>query len=175
MVAALAYKPLRPLLFSFDFSVPLNMTNPSLSEKPYWALGFAADVTSFLSMRAGFQSKTGNVRLTVGSAVSLKNISLDVNYALDLVTQLQPLNRVSLGVRLNLGDQGRAALSNRVDALYLAGLDAYAEGKYDEAERSWEEALSLNPKFAPATESLVILRHARSVERRIDDLQRLEY
>jgi tetratricopeptide (TPR) repeat protein len=175
MVAALAYKPLRPLLFSFDFSVPLNMTDPSLSEKPYWALGFAADVTSFLSMRAGFQSKTGNVRLTVGSAVSLKKISLDVNYALDLVTQLQPLNRVSLGVRLDLGDQGRGSLSARVDALYLEGLDAYAVGNHDEAERNWEEALQLDPKFAPAKESLAILRHARSVEQRINDLQRLEY
>jgi tetratricopeptide (TPR) repeat protein len=175
MVAALAYRPLRPLLVSFDFSVPLNMMDPSLSEKPYWAMGFAADVTSFLSMRAGFQSKTGNVRLAVGSAVSLKKISLDINYTLDLMTQLQPLNRVSLGVRLDLGDQGRGSLSAKVDALYLGGLDAYAVGNYTEAEYNWEEALKLDPKFAPAKESLAILRHARSVEQRINDLQRLEY
>jgi tetratricopeptide (TPR) repeat protein len=82
---------------------------------------------------------------------------------------------VSLGVRLDLGDQGRGSLSAKIDALYLAGLDAYAVGNYDEAENNWEEALKLNPKFAPAKESLAILRHAKSVEQRINDLQRLEY
>ncbi|MDR2258603.1 MAG: UPF0164 family protein, partial [Treponema sp.] len=41
--AALSYKPLRPLLFSFDFSCPINMMDPALSEKPYWAAGAAVN------------------------------------------------------------------------------------------------------------------------------------
>jgi tetratricopeptide (TPR) repeat protein len=173
--AALSYKPLRPLMVSFDFFLPVNMLEPEASEKPYWSMGLSAAVTSFLSMRAGLLAKSGNVRLAVGSAVSLKKISFDVNYTLDLLTQLQPLNRVSVGVRIDLGDQGRLELSNRVDDLYLSGLDAYSQGDYAQAEHDWKEALKLNPKFEPAKEGLYIITRARSVEQRINDLQRLDF
>jgi tetratricopeptide (TPR) repeat protein len=173
-VAAFSYKPLRPLLVSFDFFVPVNLYDTALSEKPYWAAGFSASVTKFLSMRAGLMGKAGNVRITIGSAVNLEQISLDINYTLDLLTQMQPLNRVSLGVRLNLGDGGRGALAARVDELYLAGLDAYAQGDHDQARRHWEDALALNPGFDPAREGLAILAHSQSVRDRIDEMQRLD-
>jgi hypothetical protein len=175
LVAALSYKPLRPITLSFDFSLPFNLTNLELSEKPWWAAAFAVGVTDFLSMRGGLMAKSGNVRVTVGSAVSLKKISLDVNYTLDLLTQLQPLNRVSLGVRLDLGDQGRDQLVLDVDRLYLEGLDAYAEGNYSLAQHNWQEALKLNPQFVPARESLDILEQAIAVQRRLDELQRLDF
>ncbi|MDR2618835.1 MAG: UPF0164 family protein [Treponema sp.] len=175
VVAALAYKPLRPLLVSFDFSVPLNLADISLSERPYWSLGFAAQVTNFLSMRMGLMGKHGNVRIALGSAVELEKISLDLNYTLDLLTQMQPLNRVSLGVRFNLGDGGRKERAGRVDQLYLAGLDAYSRGNYQEAREYWEEALRIDPKFDPATEGLSIIAHAQSVQQKISDMQTLDY
>jgi hypothetical protein len=173
-VAALSYKPLRPLLLSFDFLFPMNFYDMSLSEKPYWAAGFSVSVTSFLSMRAGLMGKAGNVRITIGSAINLEKISLDVNYTLDLLTQIQPLNRVSLGVRLKLGDGGRGALAARVDEFYLAGLDAYSRGDYAQARQHWEDALALNPKFDPAREGLNILTHSQNVQDRIEEMQRLE-
>ncbi|MDR2259309.1 MAG: UPF0164 family protein [Treponema sp.] len=173
--AALSYRPLRPLLFSFDFSCPINIMNPALSEKPYWAAGAAVNITSFLSMRTGLLFKSGNVRVALGSAITLNKISLDINYTLDLLTQMQPLNRVSVGIRFDLGDQGRKQAADRVDELYLAGLDAYAQGKYQEAQYYFEEALNINPKFDPAREGLKIIQHALSVQERIDDLQRLDF
>jgi tetratricopeptide (TPR) repeat protein len=173
-VAALSYKPLRPLLLSFDFAFPMNFHDISLSEKPYWAAGLSVSVASFLSMRTGLMAKAGNVRITIGSAINLQKISLDINYTLDLLTQMQPLNRVSLGVRLNLGDGGRSAKAARVDELYLSGLDAYAQGDYAQARQLWEDALALNPKFEPARESLDILAHSQSVQERIEEMQRLE-
>jgi hypothetical protein len=173
ITAALSYKPLRPLLISFDFSVPLNFTKVSLSEKPYWALGLAAEITRFLSMRAGIMGKAGNVRITVGSAVHLSKISLDINYSLDLMTQLQPLNRVSIGIRLDLGDQGRKAKSDRVDELYIAGLDAYSKHDFEYAKNCWEEALRLDPSFSPAREGLSVIKKTIGVEERIGDMQRL--
>jgi hypothetical protein len=173
-VAALSYKPLRPLLFSFDFSVPLNLAEPALSEKPYWAAGVSVQATSFLSMRTGIMAKAGNVRITVGSAVNLAKIALDVNYTLDLLTQLQPMNRVSLGVRLDMGDQGRKQASDRVDALYLMGLDSYAGGNYQEAEYYWTETLKLDPKFAPAKEGLMIISRSKALQDRIDGMQVLD-
>ncbi|MDR2028666.1 MAG: UPF0164 family protein [Treponema sp.] len=175
LTAAISYKPLRPLLISFDFSLPMNLTDISLSEKPYWALGLSAGITDFLSMRAGFMSKTGNVRITIGSAVELSKLSFDINYTLDLLTQLTPLNRVSIGVRFNLGDQGRQAASDRVDELYLAGLNAYSRGNNNEAQYYWEEALKLNPRFTPALEGLNIIRRSQALEDRINDMQRLDF
>ena len=173
MTAGVSYKPLRPLLFSFDFSLPMNLTDMSLSEKPYWAAGVSGEVTSFLSMRAGVMGKAGNARITVGSAVNLAMISLDVNYTLDLTTQLQPLNRVSLGVRLNLGDQGRGALSARIDQLYLEGLDAYSRSDFETARALWEETLRLDPRYDPAKEGLRVINRTLEVEERILDMQRL--
>lgn len=173
--AAFSYKPIRPLLLSFDFSLPLNMTDLSLSEKPYWTVGFAVQVTSFLSMRAGFLTKPGNLRLALGSALEIEKISLDVNYTLDLVSQFTPLNRISLGFRFNLGDQGRKARNDRVDSLYLAGLDAYALGNYAEARQFWESALEENPGFDPAQEGLDNILRVMAVEERINEFQHLDF
>jgi tetratricopeptide (TPR) repeat protein len=173
--AALSYKPIRPLLVSFDFSVPANLMNLENSEKPYWAAGVSVAVTEFLSMRTGFLAKSGNVRLTLGSAVTLSKVALDINYTLDLLTQLTPMNRVSLGVRITLGDQHRKELSDRVDSLYLAGLNAYAEGNNAEAWNCWEEALRINPRFDPAREGLNNLIHSQEVEDRINSLERLDF
>jgi tetratricopeptide (TPR) repeat protein len=174
ITAALAYKPLRPLLISFDYSIPLNLQDVDLSEKNYWALGFSAAITNFLSMRTGLMAKAGNVRIAIGSAIKMEKIALDINYTLDLLTQMLPLNRVSLGVRFDLGDGGRGTLAARVDELYLTGLDSYSRGNFAEARQHWEDALALNPKFDPAREGLNILVHAQSVQDKIDEMQRLD-
>ncbi|MDR1212206.1 MAG: UPF0164 family protein [Spirochaetaceae bacterium] len=173
--AGISYKPIRPLLFSFDFSYPVNLQNPELSEKPYWAAGIAAELTPFLSMRTGALVKTGNIRFTLGSAITLDRVSLDINYTVDLLTQLQPFNRLSIGVRLNLGDGGRAARSDEVDRLYLAGLDAYSKGNREEARYCWEEALRLNPKFDPAREGLSVIVRAQAIEDRITEMEKLGF
>ncbi|MDR0401981.1 MAG: UPF0164 family protein [Treponema sp.] len=175
LTASLAYKPLRPLALDFDFTVPLNLVDISLSEKPYWALGMNINVTNFLSMRAGLLGKVGGYRVTMGSAVNFGKIALDVNYSLDLLTQFTPLNRVSVAVRFNFGDQGRKALSEKVDALYLEGLDAYAEGRYDFAVERWREVLELNPKFAPAQEGINLVENSRSLDDRIREMQTLDF
>jgi hypothetical protein len=173
-VAAFAYRPVRPVLLSFDFSLPINFMDVALSEKPYWALGLAVDVTKFLSMRTGLMIKPANFRLAVGSAIKLQRVTLDVNYTLDLMTQFRPMNRVSIGVRFDLGDQGRQAQSDQVDKLYLAGLDAYSAGNNAEARYYWEEALKLNPRFEPAKEGLRIIEGSQALDERIDDIQRID-
>jgi hypothetical protein len=174
-VAALSYKPLRPLLFSFDYSVPINFTDYDLSEKPYWSTGLSVQVTRFLSMRSGFMSKTGNVRLVIGSAVDLEKISLDINYTLDLLTQFTPLNRLSLGLRINLGDQGRKNQADQIEQFYLQGLGAYAQGNMTEAQYYWEMVLRMNPRFEPAKEGLLLVQRSLELEDRIDQMQRLNF
>ena len=175
ITAGLSYRPVRPLLFSFDFTVPMNFVDISLSERPYWAFGIAGEVASFLSMRAGLQGRAGNARITVGSAINLERISLEVNYTLDLATQIQPMNRVSLGVRLNLGDQCRRARAEKVEELYLIGLEAYSRSDFYTARSRWEEALRLDPRFDPAREGLRIIERTLEVEERIRAMQELMF
>jgi tetratricopeptide (TPR) repeat protein len=173
--AAIAYKPFRPITLACDFFLPLNMMDIELSEKPYFATGLAVNVASFLSMRAGLLFKAGSSRVTVGSAINFNKISLDINYTLDLLTQLQPLNRISLGVRFDLGDNGRKVKSDKVDELYLLGLDAYAQGNYEDARICWEEALRIDPRFEPAKESLDMMNSRADLQDRIEDLFRLDF
>jgi len=171
----ISYKPIRPLLFALDFSVPLNLVDPKLSEKPYFSFGTSVTVTKFLSMRAGLLFKSGGFRVVAGSAISLNKISMDINYSMDLLTQMQPLNRISLGVRFDLGDQGRQSIENRVNVLYLAGLDSYSQGRFQDAKQNWEDALDLDPSFDPARESLKVLNNAEALEQRIEEMQRLNF
>jgi hypothetical protein len=172
--AAITYKPIRPLTLAFDFTLPVNMKDIKLSEKPTWAVGLDVNITSFLSMRAGLLGRYGGYRVSMGSSVDLGRIALDLNYSLDLLTQFTPLNRISLAARINLGDQGRKALSDRVDALYLSGLDAYQAGDIGEARSAWEEALSLNPRYDPAKEALALIQDSSTLDRRIDSMQSLD-
>ena len=125
-------------------------------------------------MRAGLLGRYGGYRVTLGSAVDFGRIALDLNYSLDLLTQFTPLNRISLGARINLGDQGRKEKSDRVDAHYLAGLDAFNTGNMEEARFQWEEALSLNPRFDPAKEGLSLIQDSDSLDRRIRSMQSLD-
>ena len=172
--AAFSYKPIRPLTIAFDFSLPVNMQDISLSEKPTWAAGFNVDVTNFLSMRAGFLGRYGGYRITIGSAVDFGKVAIDLNYSLDLLTQFTPLNRISLGARVNLGDQGRQVKSDRVDALYLSGLDAYNAGNREQARLLWEEAISIDKRFDPAKEALVLVRETSALDERIRGMQSLD-
>jgi len=119
--------------------------------------------------------KPGSSRITVGSAVNMNKISFDINYTLDLLTQSQPFNRISLAVRFNLGDGGREALTKKVDELYLLGLEAYSKGNFDDAKLCWEEALKLNPKFDPAKESLAMLEDREGLKQKVEDLFKLDF
>jgi len=83
---------------------------------------------------------------------------------LDLLTQLQPLNRISLGLRLDLGDDGRQNKADTVSELYLLGMDAFSLGKYAEARACWQEALRLDPKFEPAQEGLDMLNSRQDLQ-----------
>jgi hypothetical protein len=174
-VIALSYRPIRPLLLSFDLSFPFNLVNIELSEKPYWSAGLSVTATTFLSMRAGLLMKAGSIRAAIGSAINLQHINLDVNYTLDLLTQLQPMNRISLGVRFNLGSGDRKSKSELVDEYYLAGLEAYSNSNDTEARVLFEKVLEINPNFEPASEALKALDDYAKLNKRIDEMRQLNY
>ncbi|MDR2375443.1 MAG: UPF0164 family protein [Treponema sp.] len=188
ITAALAYKPIRTLLFSFDFFLPLNLENIKLSEKPYWALGLAVDLTGFLTMQGGIRMKNGSCRLVLGSTLNITgwnretgntgssgNLALDINYSVDMLTRIQMLSRLSMAIRVDLGDQGRAAKADKVDALYLEGLDAYALNRYEEARECWKQALELDSRYLPAALGLAVVEEALALQRRMETLQQLDF
>jgi len=173
--AAISYRPIRPVTLAFDFNLPLNLIDIDLSEKPYGSLGIAVNVTNFLSMRTGLMVKPGSGRFTIGSAVNFDKVALDVNYTMDFLTQMQPLNRISLGMRFDLGDGGRSELINKIDELYLLGFEAYTQGNKEDARRCWEEALRLNPRYEPAKEGIAMLEDRQGLNERIEELYKLDF
>jgi tetratricopeptide (TPR) repeat protein len=180
-VAGIAYKPFRPISISFDFSFPFDFMHTvgardeSLAEKPYAATGVSVALAKFLSLRAGFMLRSGASRITVGSAIALSSITFDVNYTLDLLTQIQPMNRITLGIRMELGDGGLAAKNRRVDDLYLKGLDAYAAGKESIAIDFFNQALKINPRFDPAIQAIRAIENAMAINNRIKNLESFDY
>jgi hypothetical protein len=171
VVAGVAYRPIRPVLVSFDYTVPINLYDIVLSEKPSYAAGFSVTISRFLSMWGGLRLKAGGTRVAIGSSVALEKIAFDINYTLDLATQIQPLNRVSVGVRLDLGDRGRSRIDRQVDEFYLAGLDSYSQGNDTDAKRLWQEALQLNAHFEPAREGLSAIRAAEELQQRVSRMR----
>ena len=172
--AGIAYSPLKPFTFAFDISKPINLVLPSSSESLIVAFGFEGNLTDFFRLQAGFLLKKGLPRLTVGASFIVNLVRLTVNYTLDLTTQLTPLNRVSVEAAFSLGDMGRADLAKKVDSLYLSGLEAYARGESAAAVAVWREALKLDPRFDPAIESLRALEGTQEIQKKLDELQKLD-
>jgi len=174
-VAGFSYKPFRQLCLSFDFSYPVNLNNIYVSESFYFSTGLAVSITNFISMRAGILIQAGSSRIVIGSGVNLKGIAFDINYTVDLVTQFQTVNRLTLGVRFNFGDGGRKERDKLVDKYYDLGLDAYSEYKDDIAIEYFNKALALNRYFDPAEEAIDAIKAFRKITTRIKTMDKLEY
>jgi hypothetical protein len=172
LAAAATYKPARFLTLALDLTAPLYATAASgldfsLSEQPFLAFGVQADITTFLAAHAGIRLKSGGFRLSAGSEIRREAMIFYLNYTLDLLTQLQPANRITVGVRFDLGDGGRAEKRAKLHELYLEGVRAYAEGRDDDARLVWEEALTIDKKFDPAIESLRALDNFENLDTRV--------
>ena len=151
--AGLAYSPFRPLTLAFDFNLPFNI-NGTDAESPYFAVGMDLTLTNFLSMQSGVLLKSGLPRFTIGTALEFEKVDFVINYTLDLTTQFDKLDRISLEVRLNMGDYGRKEKEEQAEILYVEGLKLYAEGDFVGAIKKWQECLELNPIFSPAQEMI---------------------
>lgn len=159
--AGLAYNPVRPLTLAFDFNLPLPVAT---SESFYFAAGMNLAMTSFLSLQSGVLIKSGKPRFTIGSALELEKVDFVVNYTLDLTTQFDEMDRISLEVRFNLGDDGRTKREEEADNLYIEGLKLYAEGDFINAIKKWESCLELNPGFTPAGDMIDTARNSFNLQ-----------
>ena len=171
----IAYSPFRPLTWALDFNLPISFfPEQAPAERWYLATGVNVAVTPFLGLQGGVQLKGDNPRVSVGTTIDLAKVSFVLNYNLDLSGRLNPLDKFSIEAKLNLGDRGRLAERNRVDELYLAGLEAYAQGKLEEAIQLWEQTLELDASFLPARENIETARSALKLQQQMEEELRLD-
>jgi len=170
----LAYSPLRPLLISFDFNYPFTLYSEIPAAGWYMAVGMDLTITDFFAVQGGFYYRGSNPRISLGSTVDFTDISLAINYTLDMTTQVEAPDRFSLEAKLLLGDEGRYVLQKRVEELYLAGLEAYAKGNLRTAIRYWEATLQLDSTFQPAREILQTAEEALELQEEMRELNRVE-
>lgn len=171
--AGLAYSPIRPLILSFDYNLPFVLKADTPAKSWYLSGGANLEVTDFFSVQTGFSYGGANPKFSLGSALDLEDISILVNYTLDLTTQMRAFDRFSLEAKMNMGDEGRQELSQLVDAYYLAGLEAYANGEMDTALQYWRAALKLDPTYQPAQEFLLTLTQTLDLYNRMEEMNKL--
>lgn len=174
VAVGVSYKPIRPLLFSLEFRQPFNLSNFSISEKWSVAFGTSIQCTDFFSFQAGFLLSGANPRISFGTEFNVRDFLININYTFDMTSSVNPINRISLCAKMDLGDRGRKSLQNSVDALYSEGLGLYNEEKLEEAIIVWEEALKLDNTFDPARECIEKAKIMLDLLESIREYQRLE-
>ncbi len=148
VTAGIAYSPIRPVTLSYDVDFPISYGQSA--ESITMAGGLEVVLSNFFAMQTGFNFRGSNPKVSLGAELDLEEVSFVANYTLDISTQFKPFDRLSVEATLNLGDRGRGALRERVDELYLEGVEHFADGELEEAIEAWDKALELNPGFLPA-------------------------
>ncbi len=171
--SGIAYSPIRPINFAVDFNLPLNLSGAP-AEEWYLAGGFDATMTEFFSFQGGFNFRGANPRISLGSTIDMAHVAFNLNYTLDLTTSTDQLDRFSIEAKLKLGDEGRYERTAMVDELYIAGLDAYANGDLQKAIAYWEAALEIDNSFTPAEEFIASASRSIQLLQRMEELNRVE-
>lgn len=163
----LSYKPVMPLVISFEFQQPINLFNPSLSEK--WALGsgFLVQCTDFFALEGGFLLRGASPRFTMGAEFIINSYYINVNYTFDATSSAAPVNRISVSAKVTLGDGGRAEQQKIIDALYIEGLNYYAHGDMEKAINSWQKILEINKFFEPARKGIASAKTTLKLQKEI--------
>ena len=174
VAVGVSYKMIRPLTVSVDFIQPINLIDFSRTEKFSFCLGLEAVLTDFFSVQTGFLLKGGNPKISLGSQLDWKKMTFSLGYSLDFTSSMNPLNKVSLSAKINLGDEGRSAIRTEVDLLYSKGLNEYVNGEFSNAIATWNEALLLYPRFDPALDGIFAAEQSLSLRTTIQDVQSLD-
>ena len=172
--AGIAWTFAKPATINLEMIKPLNLSNISKSEKIAFGGGFSFAFTNSFTFQTGFLLKGGNPKISLGAEFPVKILFLNINYTFDLTSSLSPINRFSLSAKLNLGDRGRQDTQDKIDELYVKGLQLYAEGYITEAIATWEEILVYNKNFDPAIYALKTAKETLELQIKIREIQTLD-
>jgi hypothetical protein len=104
--AGVAYAPARALLLAFDANLPISFDSTAFPAAQFdLAGGLELRVTRFLAFHTGLHFKADNPRISVGSAVDVGRVDFNLNYNVDLMGGLNPIDMFSATVALDLGDK----------------------------------------------------------------------
>ena len=194
--AGISYSPIEPLTITYDLSYKFNLHESnnfdsfqwklSPGEGFYHAFGFDLQVLDFASIHGGFLYKIGNPRLTLGTEINYRKnpgeyVSMEreikesknqyvfvINYSLDLHPAL---NRISIEMKLNLGDYNRLERRETIQNLYVNGLKEFSEGNILEAIKIWESCIKMDKNFDPAIRMLELANQSIELQKKIKDSQ----
>lgn len=172
--SGVAWSPLRPLTIAADYNVPLILFSDLDPPAPGYAVGAALSVTEFFTMRSGFLMYGGNPRLTLGGSVELQAMTITVNYTLDMTTQLTAFDRISVHAGFSFSDRGRGERRDLVRTLYLDALQAFAVGDLETTISLTQRALTIDPAFQPAAETLAMATRMSELQERMESIRLTE-
>lgn len=172
--AGIAWQFFKPVTITLEAQKPINFSNVTKSERLAFGGGLIFAFTDNFSFQTGFFLKGGNPKFSLGAEFPIKKFSITANYTFDATTSLNPINRFSLTAKYNFGDRGRQSIQNKIDELYVTGLQLYAEGFYAEAIATWEEILVYNKNFDPAIYALKTAKETLALQIKIMEIQTLD-
>jgi len=172
----LAYSPFRPILLTFDTIYPIVIPyDPDSQEALSFSSGLEVTFSNFFSAHMGTLIEKGKPRISLGGSVDIEQLTIITNYTLDMTTQINNLgDRFSIETKLNLGDRGRKERFQKAEEHYLNGLEAYANGNFDEAISYWKAAISVYPEYTPARESLNMVMRSIQLQEEMEEKQKIE-
>lgn len=192
-----AYSPISALTISYDLSYKFNIeyedSTYSLAEGEgfYQAAGFDVQVIDLASVHGGFLYKPGTPRITLGTEINYRKAPGEVvivekdlldaqneyifviNYSLDLVTE-SPLNRFSIELKINLGDYQRFENREKIQELYVKGLQLYSDGEIEDAIVIWDKCIDLDDTFDPAIRMKELAEQSIELQKKIKDKEVIE-
>ncbi len=100
----IAYAPISVITLATDVNIPLSLDSERFpAERVSIAAGVNVLVTSFLSLHGGVHMQADNPRFSIGSTLDLGTSSFVVNYNVDLMGRMDPLDKFSVSTTLELG------------------------------------------------------------------------
>ena len=169
--AGISYKPLRPVTLSSELIYPFIVGTDDPAESVGVAGGASVTVTDFFSAHTGLLIKGGNPRITLGGIVDIQDITVNINYTLDMTTQIGSFDRFSLQAMFNFGDRGRAERAQQVEELYLDSLVSYAAGDLERTVELTRQALEIDPDFEPARETLDTALRSQALQEEMEQIR----
>jgi hypothetical protein len=100
-----SYAPVSPVTVDADVNIPVSLDGGGVPvENVDGALGMEVRISGFAAVHAGFRLKGDNPRLALGTRLGLGPLDLTVNYNLDLMGGVNPLENYSVAATMALGD-----------------------------------------------------------------------
>jgi hypothetical protein len=100
----LSFTPFTPVTVDVDVDIPMDLDGGGAPTAAIsGAVGLEVRVSGFAGVHAGFRLRGDNPLFTLGASLGLGTMVLVVNYSLDLMGSVNPLENYSVSATVPLG------------------------------------------------------------------------